>query len=341
MDSVSTSPPLLFRGQTLGKYKILAPLGSGGFGTVYLALDTWIDKKVAIKVPHRQGLDFGELLREPRLLASVSHPNIVAITTAEKQENVFFIVMEYVQGETLEHLIESKGALELNRALDFTCQICNGVDHAHSQGVIHRDLRPANVLITDNDMVKVADFGTSRFLEIAAHGTTVIGSPPYMAPEQFHGKAVFASDIYSLGITMYQMLTGALPYDTPAPADLGKLMSGELVSPPRLRNSSIPKAINDIVMRALAPEVTARYQRATDLLSDVLAARSAFHARRTPAPGAIGRTEPGGGRSGKDDAHGIQTRLRAREAPAARFCWQCRKPLHARSDKCPFCGEAQ
>ena len=100
---------MLFKGQTLGKYKILAPLGSGGFGTVYLAQDTWIDKKVAIKVPHRQGLDFGELLREPRLLASVSHPNIVAITTAEKQENVFFIVMEYVQGETLEHIIESRG----------------------------------------------------------------------------------------------------------------------------------------------------------------------------------------------------------------------------------------
>src|SRR5579872_696301 len=98
----SLSLPLLFKGQELGKYKIGAQLGSGGFGTVYLAQDTWIDKKVAIKVPHRQNLDFGELLREPRLLASVSHPNIVAITTAEKQEGVFFIVMEYVPGETLE-----------------------------------------------------------------------------------------------------------------------------------------------------------------------------------------------------------------------------------------------
>jgi serine/threonine-protein kinase len=328
---------VLFRGQTLGKYKIIAPLGSGGFGTVYLAQDTWIDKKVAIKVPHRQGLDFGELLREPRLLASVSHPNIVAITTAEKQENVFFIVMEYVQGETLENIIAAKGALDLNRALDFTCQICNAVDHAHTQGVIHRDLRPANVLVTENDMLKVADFGTSRFLEIAAHGTTVIGSPPYMAPEQFHGKAVFASDIYSLGVTMYQMLTGVLPYDTPAPADLDKLMSGELVSPPRLKNASIPKSISDIVMHAMAPEVTARYQRATELLADVLAARAATSSRRTPAQ--VGSSESPA--RGRDDAHGIQTRLRAREAPAARFCWQCRKPLHARTDQCPFCGERQ
>jgi eukaryotic-like serine/threonine-protein kinase len=315
----------------------VAPLGSGGFGTVYLAQDTWIDKKVAIKVPHRQGLDFGELLHEPRLLASVNHPNIVAIITAEKQDNVFFIVMEYVQGETLENIIAAHGALELNRALDFTCQICNAVDHAHTHGVIHRDLRPANVLVNDNDMLKVADFGTSRFLEIAAHGTTVIGSPPYMAPEQFSGKAVFASDIYSLGVTMYQMLTGMLPYDTPAPTDLDKLMSGELVSPPRLKNPSIPKAINDIVMRAMAPDVGARYQRAPDLLADILVARSPAQPRRSPQPPAIPRAAGGS----RDDAHAIQTRLRAREAPAARFCWQCHKPLHARTDRCPFCGETQ
>jgi eukaryotic-like serine/threonine-protein kinase len=328
---------LLFKGQQLGKYKIIAPLGSGGFGTVYLATDTWIDKKVAIKVPHRQNLDFGELLREPRLLASVSHPNIVAITTAEKQDGMFFIVMEYVPGDTLENIIERRGALDLTLALDFTCQICNAVDHAHRQGVIHRDLRPANVLVSENNMLKVADFGTSRFLEIAAHGTTVIGSPPYMAPEQFHGKAVFASDLYSLGVTMYQMLTGQLPYDTPAPGDLDKLMSGELVSPPRLRNPAIPKAISDIVMKAMAPEPTSRYQRATDLLEDVLAARNAG---RTPPPSAVPRPA-GTPRPGRDDAQSIQSRLRARETPAARFCWHCRKPLHARADRCPFCGETQ
>jgi eukaryotic-like serine/threonine-protein kinase len=333
------STQLLFRGQNLGKYKIVAPLGSGGFGTVYLAQDTWIDKKVAIKVPHRQGLDFGEMLREPRLLASVSHPNIVAITTAEKTDNVFFIVMEYVQGETLENIIAMKGPLELNRALDFTCQICNAVDHAHRQGVIHRDLRPANVLVTENDVLKVADFGTSRFLEIAAHGTTVIGSPPYMAPEQFHGKAVFASDIYSLGVTMYQMLTGLLPYDTPAPSDLDKLMSGELLSPPRLKNPAIPKTISDIVLRAMAPQVIERYQRAADLLADVLAARATVVPRRTPGA-AQSVTEPAP-RPARDDPKTAPTRPRSRDTPAARFCWQCRKPLHARTDRCPFCGEAQ
>jgi serine/threonine-protein kinase len=327
---------MFFRGQTVGKYRILSPLGSGGFGSVYLAEDTWIEKKVAIKVPHKQNLDFGELAREPRLLASLSHPNIVTVVTAEKQDDIFFIVMEYVPGDTLEAIVEREGALELPRALDYTCQICNAMDHAHGQGIIHRDLRPGNVLVTEQGIVKVADFGTSRFLEIAAHGTTVIGSPPYMAPEQFHGKAVFASDIYSLGITMYQMLTGVLPYETPAPSDLERLMRGELASPPRLRNPKLPKAISDIVMKAMAADLPSRYQRASDLLDAVLSAS------RTTTPKRPWRPSPtSGGGAAVDEAQEIQTRLKARETVQPRFCWKCGKALHARTDRCPFCGEGQ
>jgi serine/threonine-protein kinase len=326
---------MFFRGQTVGKYRIISTLGSGGFGAVYLAEDTWIDKKVAIKVPHRQTLDFGELLREPRLLASLNHPNIVTVLTAEKQDGVFFIVMEYVPGETLEAIIERDGALDLTRSLDYTCQICNAVDHAQKQGIIHRDLRPGNVLVTENGMLKVADFGTSRFLEIAAHGTTVIGSPPYMAPEQFQGKAVFASDIYSLGVTMYQMLTGELPYQAPSPADMERLMRGELTSPPKLRNPKLPKAISDIVMKAMAPDLTQRYQRAGELLDAVLAARAATIPKRPWRP--AGLPAPGTG----DEMQDIQQRLRAREAPQARFCWNCGKALPARADACPFCRERQ
>ena len=322
---------MFFRGQIVGKYKIFSTLGSGGFGTVYLAEDTWIDKKVALKVPHKQNLDFGELLREPRLLASLNHPNIVTIVTAEKQQNVFFIVMEFVPGDTLESIIARDGALDLPLALDFTCQMCNAVDHAHRHGVLHRDLRPSNVMVTDNGMVKVADFGTSRFLEIAAHGTTVIGSPQYMAPEQFQGKAVFASDIYSIGVTMYQMLTGTMPYDTPTPADLERLKRGELVTSPRLRNPKIPKAISNVVMKALAADIPARYQRASDLLDDVLALRATVRRPRTPTPAEVSHDEVGD----------IQSRLKAREAPQPRFCWHCRKPLPSRAGRCPFCGESQ
>jgi serine/threonine protein kinase len=244
-----------------------------------------------------------------------------------------------VPGETLEAIIAREGALDLPRALDYTCQISNAVDHAHRQGVLHRDLRPSNVLVSESGMLKVADFGTSRFLEIAAHGTTVIGSPPYMAPEQFRGKAVFASDLYSLGVTMYQMLTGVLPYDTPSPADLDRLMKGEFHTAPRLKNPRIPKSINDIVLKAMAPEIHARYQRAADLLDDVLAAR-ATTPRRTPRRAGAA---PEGAEAEAADAvaQDLHLRLKAREAPQPRFCWHCRKPLHARSDRCPFCGEAQ
>src|SRR5207253_3462334 len=254
----------------------------------------------------------------------------VAILTAEKQENVFFIVMEFVPGETLEAIIAREGALDLSRSLDYTCQISNAVDHAHRHGVLHRDLRPSNVLVADSGLAKVADFGSSRFLDIAAHGTTVIGSPPYTAPEQFKGKAVFASDIYSLGVTIYQMLTGVLPYDTPSPADLDRLHRGDLLSPPRVRNPKVPKAINDIVLKAMAPDIHARYQRAGDLLDDVLAARASAPRR---APRTAGEPDAETVAAG---AHDIQSRLKAREAPQPRFCWHCRKPLHARSDRCPF-----
>jgi eukaryotic-like serine/threonine-protein kinase len=325
---------MVFRGQTLGKYRILEPLGSGGFGTVYLAEDTWIDKRVALKVPHRQSLDFAELLREPRLLASLNHPNIVTVITAEKQDNVFFIVMEYVPGETLETIIAGRGALELPLALDYTCQILNAVEHAHKQGVIHRDLRPANVFVTDRGLLKVGDFGTSRFLELAAHGTTVIGSPPYMAPEQFEGRAVFASDLYSLGITMYQMLTGVLPYDTPAPSDLDRLKRGDLVSPPRQHNPAVPPVIDKIVMRALAGDVSERYQRAEDLLADLMGARRNL-VRRPAPPWRTPAARPVPVRR-----HATR-RLRTRELSGERFCWNCRKPLPARGARCPFCGESQ
>jgi eukaryotic-like serine/threonine-protein kinase len=320
---------VFLKGQTVGKYRILSPLGSGGFGSVFLAEDIWIHKKVAIKVPHKQHLDFDEMVKEPRLLASMNHPNIVTVLTAEKQDGVFFIVMEYVPGQTLEQIIQHEGALEVARALDFTCQICNAVDHAHRVGVLHRDLRPGNMLVSDGGMLKVTDFGTSRFLEIAAHGTTVIGSPPYMAPEQFYGKAVFGSDVYSVGVTMYQMLTGELPYGSPSPSDIDKLVRGELVTPPRLKNSRIPKAVNDIVLKALAADVSQRYQRASDLLTDLLAGTNV---PRRPVAVAAQR---------EANVSEIQSRLRARESPQASFCWHCRKPLQARTSKCPFCGELQ
>ncbi len=327
---------MLFRGQKVGKYEILSPLGSGGFGAVYLAKDTWIDKEVAIKVPHKQNLNFTELLREPRLLAALDHPNIVSITTAEKEDQLFFIVMEYVEGKTLDDLIVENAPLETSTVVNYTKQIASAVDHAHQQGVIHRDLRPPNMLISGSDVLKVTDFGTSRFLEIAAHGTTVIGSPPYMAPEQFAGKAVFASDLYSLGITMYQMLTGALPYNAPAPSDLDKLMRGDLVRPPRVRNPDVPKFLNDIVMKALAPKLSMRYQRASELLLD-LEDTYGDGALHVPSLDALPLTA----QQDNPNPNIRHNRNESDQHDSGGFCWQCHKPLHARTDRCPFCGETQ
>jgi serine/threonine protein kinase len=128
--------------------------------------------------------------------------------------------------------------------------------------------------------------------------------------------------VYSVGVTMYQMLTGVLPYNTPRPRDLDKLMSGKLITPPRLKNKAIPKAINDIVVRALSPDLTVRYARAGDLLAEVLATREDLGSRPREV----------------DD---IQARVKARAVPQAKFCWHCSKPLQARTAQCPFCGEAQ
>ena len=348
-----------FSDSLLGKYKIISTIGSGGFGTVYLAEDTWINKKVALKVPHRQNLNYSELLREPRLLATLEHPNIVAVatadegdvttadkgdgttadegdgTTAEKEKKIFFIVMEYVNGDTLEAVIAANGALEVDRAVDYSVQIGKAIEYAHGQGVIHRDLRPSNVLVSASGTLKVADFGTSRFLEIAARGTTVIGSPPYMAPEQFQGEAVFASDLYSFGVTMYQMLTGELPYDPPAPQDLHRLRSGELVQPPRLVNGAIPRELDDVVMKALAPQLGDRYGNAGELLSDLDDIRAARRTRPARsgrgqgAPPARGRRTP------------RRTPSRPRATPSADFCLYCNKPLPPRAARCPFCGGPQ
>lgn len=307
-------------GQVVGKYQILANLGSGGFGTVFLAKDAWVDKKVAIKVPHRQSGELDELLQESRLLAALDHENIVRHLTTERVDGVFFIVMDYVKGDSLEAVVDREKSLDVPRAVGYTAQILRAVDHAHKAQILHRDLRPANVLIAESGIVKVADFGTSRFME-KSHATTVIGSPPYMAPEQFQGRAVYASDVYSVGVMLYQMLTGMLPYFSPNPAQIERMVAQGRCTPPRIRNGQIPREISDIVMKALTPDLGERYQRASELLDDLGTATDIDH-RQT-------------------ELEDIRKRLKAREAPKKGFCWNCNKPLHARSSSCPFCGESQ
>jgi serine/threonine protein kinase len=272
-------------------------------------------------VPHKQNGEFDELLREPRLLAALDHENIVSIVTAEKADDYFFIVMEYVEGESLEARIQKDKGVELPIAIDFSRQISVAVSYAHRQGVLHRDLRPGNVLVTPGGKVKITDFGTSRFLEVADRASTIIGSPPYMAPEQFQGRAVFASDVYSIGVLMYEMMTGVLPYFSANPRQLEKMALAGRLTRPRERNRAIPVEIEEIILRALAPMVSDRYQQAGELLDDL---------------GTVSEIDRRG-----SHLEEIQKRLRAREKTTSRFCWNCRKPLHARTSSCPFCGEKQ
>lgn len=306
-------------GQTVGKYQILQNLGAGGFGTVFLARDTWIDKKVALKVPHRQSGKEEDMLQEPRLLAALSHPNIVSILTVERVEGAFFIVMEYVKGESLEAMLDREKALEPLRAVQAIIQILQGVEHAHKAQILHRDLRPANVLVSEEGLLKVADFGTSRVVD-RSHAPTVIGSPPYMAPEQFQGRAQLPSDIYSVGVMLYQLLTGTLPYFSPNPAEIERMVAQGRCTAPRVRNSRIPKELSDITMKAMAPDLSERYLSASELIDDLRTAMEIDH-RGT-------------------EMEGIRKRLKAREAPKGGLCWKCQRPQPQRSERCPFCGEA-
>jgi len=208
---------VFMQGQKVGKYEIIRSLGSGGFGSVYLAKDVWLDIKVAIKVPHKQSLELYKLLKEPRLQAALDHPNIVRLLAAEKVDKIFFFVMEYVRGRTLEKILQKEKTLDVPAAVDILRQVAAGVEHAHKNKIIHRDLRPSNIMVSEEGQVKITDFGTSAWLQNVPYATTRIGSPPYMAPEQFLGKAGFAADIYSMGCILYEMLVGRPPIYDPDP----------------------------------------------------------------------------------------------------------------------------
>src|SRR5438094_744989 len=156
---------VLFKGQQLGKYEVLDSLGTGGFASVYLAKDSWINKLVALKIPHYQNHDMEYLLKEPRLLARLNHPNIVSIHAAEKAGDLFFIVMEYVEGESLEAMLDREKILPNQLACRYVMQVCEALQHAHSQQVLHRDLRPANILVSRTGVLKVGDFGVAALLE--------------------------------------------------------------------------------------------------------------------------------------------------------------------------------
>lgn len=314
---------MFLKNQQVGKYRIERPLGNGGFGAVFLAEDTLIGKKVAIKVPHRQNQGVEAMVAEAKLMARLDHPNIVSVLTADRDEvsNTFYIVMEYVEGESLAEILTRSGPLDELKALKWAVQITDAVRYAHEKNVLHRDLRPSNVLIADSGTAKVLDFSISRLLDKTPYASTRVGSPPYMAPEHFEGRATYASDLYSIGVMLYEMVTGVLPFFDLNPGRIEEMVARGRFTPPVLKNRKVSKAFNDIIVKAMAKDLSKRYRSAAELLEELK------HLSITPKK-ALELSE-------------MKARIAAREVPAPSFCFHCRRPLPKRAQVCPFCGQKQ
>jgi len=311
---------MFIQGQKVGKYKIIRSLGSGGFGAVFLAEDTWLNIRVAIKVPHKQSVEIFKLLKEPRLQAALNHPNIVRMISAEKEGKIFYMVMEYIKGKTLEKIIEKEKIIKYEKTIEYITQIAGAASHAHKNKIIHRDLRPSNIMISeDEDKVKITDFGTSAWLNKLPYASTRIGSPPYMAPEQFLGKATFQSDIYSIGCIFYEMILGRPPIFDPDPFKILEKAKQGKITPPRIKNSRIPKEIDMIIMKCLSSKIEDRYQTSEEIIKDL----EQFKGKDVE----------------KSELLDIRKRIEARENRKGSLCWNCRRPLPYKSKKCPYCGE--
>ncbi|MBS1766339.1 MAG: serine/threonine protein kinase [Acidobacteria bacterium] len=323
---------MLSKDQMLGKYQILDRLGSGGFGAVYLAMDTWVNRKVALKVPHQQpDENLVDQLKEARIMAALKHPNIVELITTERKNGVFFMVLEYVEGESLDRLVRRDRAVNPVRALEIAMDVASAITFAHSHQILHRDLRPANILLTKEGVAKVTDFGTSRVLEMqhVPYAPTRIGSPPYMAPEHFRGRAVFQSDLWSLGITLYELLTGTVPFYDADPLKIAQAQTSQEIVPPHLKNPVVPKAFSEVVMKALSVNLGDRYLSARAMLDDLTRLRQDVSKNTRPLGTAVLPMTQSSG------AHPATMKSSTQQ----RLCKFCYKPLPRMATTCPSCGE--
>ncbi|HRU41954.1 MAG TPA: Stk1 family PASTA domain-containing Ser/Thr kinase, partial [Candidatus Diapherotrites archaeon] len=264
-------------GRVLGdRYEVLEKIGGGGMALVYKAKCRLLNRFVAIKVLRPEFTEDEEFVkkfrREAQSAASLSHPNIVGIYDVGTENNSYYIVMEYVKGQTLKELIKSKGTLGVEYSTNIAIQICYALDQAHKNNIVHRDIKSHNILIREDNSVKVTDFGIARAVSSSTITNTgnVIGSVHYFSPEQARGGYVDEkSDIYSLGVVMYEMLTGRLPFEGDSPIAVALKHIQEEPEPPSRINSKIPKAIEAIIMKCMEKEVSKRYNSASEIINDL------------------------------------------------------------------------
>jgi len=266
----------------LGRYEVLSELGQGAMGIVYKAKDPLIDRVVAIKTINL-GLALeekeeyeGRFYQEAKAAGRLNHPNIVTIYDVGKSDDVAYIAMEFLQGRELRDIMNDGGLLPVDQVLDIVAQVAQGLAYAHEHEIVHRDVKPSNIMVVRDGHVKITDFGIARMASSSVRTQTgmVLGSPKYMSPEQVMGKAIDQrSDIFSLGVMLYEMLTGQAPFNG---ENINAIMYQTLnaaSTPPSTLNPNVPEMANFIVAKALAKKLEDRYQNAMDFAVDLRACR--------------------------------------------------------------------
>lgn len=268
---------MLSKGQKINnRYEIIKSIGEGGMANVYLANDKILDRKVAVKVL-RGDLSSDEKFirrfqREALSVSNLSHPNIVEVYDVGEEDGNYYIVMEYIEGKTLKQLLQKRGALTLNEVIDIMTQLTDGLAHAHEAYIIHRDIKPQNIMIEDNGLVKITDFGIAMALNSTqlTQTNSVMGSVHYLPPEQANGKgSTVKSDIYSLGILMYELLTGSVPFKGDTAVEIALKHMKEKIPSIRKQNPTIPQSVENIVLKATAKNPKNRYDNVRDMYKDL------------------------------------------------------------------------